>query len=121
MHEHVYSFFSDYVQCKVCLHQSSNPSSFDDINLAIRAFDEQQTPFHSLEAALTAFLEPETLEGDNAYYCEACACKCGSLNNYRSHANSKRHRKAVERQRGMEILEAMKAAKRQKVEADANS
>ena len=57
----------------------------------------------------------------SGYYCEACACKCGSLNNYRSHANSKRHRKAVERQRGMEILEAMKAAKRQKVEADANS
>ena len=62
----------------------------------------------------------DTLEA-SGYYCEACACKCGSLNNYRSHANSKRHRKAVERQRGMEILEAMKAAKRQKVEADANS
>ena len=30
----------------------------------------QQTPFTSLEAALAAFLEPETLEGDNAYYCE---------------------------------------------------
>ena len=71
--------WSDYVQCKVCLHQSPNPSSFDDINLAIRAFDEQQTPFHSPEAALTAFLEPETLEGDNAYYCEACACKQPAL------------------------------------------
>ena len=71
--------WSDYVQCKVCLHQSSNPSSFDDINLAIRAFDEKQTPFTSLGSALTAFLEPETLEGDNAYYCEACACKRPAL------------------------------------------
>ena len=71
--------WSDYVQCKVCLHQSSNPSSFDDINLAIRAFDAQQTPFTSLSDALAAFLEPETLDGDNAYYCEACACKRPAL------------------------------------------
>ena len=71
--------WTDYVQCKVCLHQSSNPSTFDDINLAIRAFDQGQTPFTSLEAALAAFLEPETLDGDNAYYCERCACKRPAL------------------------------------------
>ena len=71
--------WSDYVQCKECRHQSSNPSSFDDINLAIRAFDAAQTPFTSLPAALSAFLEPETLDGDNAYYCEACACKRPAL------------------------------------------
>ena len=47
--------------------------------MAIRAFDAQQTPFTSLEQALAAFLEPETLEGDNAYYCEACACKQSAL------------------------------------------
>ena len=64
--------WTDYVQCKTCGHLSSTPSSFDDINLAIRAFDEQQTPFTSLDECLTAFLSPETLEGDNAYYCEAC-------------------------------------------------
>ena len=67
------------MQCKACLHQSSNPSTFDDINLAIRAFDQGQTPFTSLEAALAAFLEPETLDGDNAYYCERCACKRPAL------------------------------------------
>jgi len=70
----------------------------------------EDAPKPSAEDALAA----------SGYYCEACKCKCGSLNNYRSHANSKRHRKAVECQRGMEILEAMKAAKRQKVEADAD-
>ena len=36
-------------------------------------------PFASLNAALSAFLEPETLDGDNAYYCEACACKRPAL------------------------------------------
>ena len=71
--------WTDYVQCKHCFHQSLNPSHFDDINLAIRAFDEQQTQFGSLEEALTAFLQPETLEGDNAYFCEACACKQPAL------------------------------------------
>lgn len=70
----------------------------------------EEAPKPSAEDALEA----------SGYYCEACKCKCGSLNNYRSHANSKRHRKAVECQRGMEILEALKAAKRQKVEADAD-
>ena len=69
----------DYVQCKSCMHQSSTTSSFDDINLSIRAFDEHQTPFTSLDAALSAFLEPETLEGDNAYHCEKCACKRPAL------------------------------------------
>jgi hypothetical protein len=66
--------WEDYIQCKACLAQSTNPSSFDDINLAIRAFDEQQTRFSSLEAALVAFLEPESLEGDNAY-AEIAVCK----------------------------------------------
>ena len=49
------------MQCKVCQHTSSSAVPFDDVNLAICAFDEAQTPIGSLEAALSAFLEPETL------------------------------------------------------------
>ena len=63
----------DYVQCRTCRHTSSRAALFDDINLAIRRFDEAQTPISSLEAAISAFLEPETLDGDNAYFCERCA------------------------------------------------
>ena len=51
----------DFVQCKACQHASSSVVPFDDVNLAICAFDETQTPIRSLEAALSAFLEPETL------------------------------------------------------------
>ena len=28
------------------------------------------------EEALRAFVEPETLDGSNQYFCEKCACKC---------------------------------------------
>jgi len=28
------------------------------------------------EEALKAFVEPETLDGSNQYFCEKCACKC---------------------------------------------
>jgi len=28
------------------------------------------------EEALKAFVEPETLNGSNQYFCEKCACKC---------------------------------------------
>ena len=50
---------------------------------SVRAFDETQTPYHTLEAAMAAFLEPETLDGDNAYYCEACAEKQPALKGIR--------------------------------------
>lgn len=28
------------------------------------------------EEALRAFVEPETLDGSNQYFCEKCGCKC---------------------------------------------
>ena len=65
----------DYVQCQGCMHQSSRATAFDDATLAIRAFDAAQTPITTLEGALAAFLQPETLEGENAYACERCGSK----------------------------------------------
>ena len=73
----------DYVECKTCGHQSERASAFDDVNLAIRAFDATQTPIRTLEGALAAFLEPETLDGDNAYYCERCTSKQPALKGIR--------------------------------------
>ena len=71
------------MQCKTCGTTSSRPSAFDDVNLAIRTFDAAQTPIRSLAAAIEAFIEPETLEGDNAYHCEHCASKQPALKGLR--------------------------------------
>lgn len=65
----------DYVQCKQCLAESSTPSAFEDLNLAIRSFGVEPTLYASVEEALSAFLEPETLDGDNQYSCEKCGVK----------------------------------------------
>ena len=62
----------DYVQCKECLSESQSPSAFEDLNLAIRSFGVAPTLYASVEEALTAFLEPETLDGDNQYSCDRC-------------------------------------------------
>ena len=71
------------MRCKTCGTTSSRPSAFDDVNLAIRTFDAAQTPIRSLAAAIEAFIEPETLEGDNAYHCEHCASKQPALKGLR--------------------------------------
>ncbi|KAL1529261.1 hypothetical protein AB1Y20_000215 [Prymnesium parvum] len=73
----------DYVQCKKCMYQAKKLSCFDDLSLAIRAFDEERTAYTSLEAALAAFLEPEELHGDNAYFCERCEAKQPALKGIR--------------------------------------
>jgi len=45
---------------------------------------------------------------ENGYFCDVCACKCGSRNNYETHAASKRHRQNRDAARGREILAALK-------------
>ena len=69
----------DYVQCKACGAESTRPSPFDDLSLAIRPFGPGLTPYGSVEEALAAYLEPETLDGDNQYLCERCGCKRDAL------------------------------------------
>ena len=51
----------------------------------------------------------------SGYACDVCGIKCGTMNNYRCHANSKKHRLAAQRAKGREILAGLKA-KRAKTE-----
>ena len=50
---------------------------------------------------------------ENDYFCDVCACKCGSRNNYETHVASKRHRQNRDAARGREVLASLK---RQRVE-----
>ena len=50
---------------------------------------------------------------ENDYFCDVCACKCGSRNTYETHVASKRHRQNRDAARGREILASLK---RQRVE-----
>ena len=46
-----------------------------DIPLPVRPFGSQ-TAYASVEEALQAFVAPETLDGNNQYWCDVCAKKC---------------------------------------------
>eukprot|EP00800_Vazella_pourtalesii_P017424 TRINITY_DN52_c0_g1_i6.p1 TRINITY_DN52_c0_g1~~TRINITY_DN52_c0_g1_i6.p1 ORF type:complete len:1401 (+),score=392.26 TRINITY_DN52_c0_g1_i6:46-4248(+) len=65
----------DYVKCLECNQESARHDTFLDIPLVIKPFGST-TAFVSVEEALEAFIEPETLEGDNQYQCENCSKKC---------------------------------------------
>ncbi|XP_078000160.1 ubiquitin carboxyl-terminal hydrolase 47-like [Glandiceps talaboti] len=66
---------NDYVKCLECGYESARTDSFLDIPLTIRPFGSNQS-YGSLEKALHAFVQPETLEGSNQYFCEKCNKKC---------------------------------------------
>ena len=55
---------------------------------------------------------------DDDYFCSACQKKCGNRSNWDAHVASKKHRAAAERERGREILEALKNAKKRKQELE---
>ncbi|XP_061422799.1 ubiquitin carboxyl-terminal hydrolase 47 isoform X2 [Lethenteron reissneri] len=65
----------DYVRCLECGHESSRLDTYLDIPLAIRPFGSNQA-YSSVEEALQAFVQPETLDGTNQYFCERCSKKC---------------------------------------------
>ncbi|XP_063043882.1 ubiquitin carboxyl-terminal hydrolase 47 isoform X3 [Engraulis encrasicolus] len=65
----------DYVRCLECGYESWRIDTYLDIPLVIRPFGSSQT-FGSVEEALQAFIQPETLDGPNQYFCERCKKKC---------------------------------------------
>uniref|UniRef100_A0A1B8Y4F4 Ubiquitin carboxyl-terminal hydrolase 47 n=1 Tax=Xenopus tropicalis TaxID=8364 RepID=A0A1B8Y4F4_XENTR len=65
----------DYVKCLECGYESWRIDTFLDIPLVIRPFGSN-TAFGSMEEALQAFIQPETLDGPNQYFCERCKRKC---------------------------------------------
>ncbi|OWF37661.1 ubiquitin carboxyl-terminal hydrolase 47-like [Mizuhopecten yessoensis] len=65
----------DYVKCLECGNESARVDSYLDIPLVIRPFGAT-TAYGSVEEALNAFVQPETLDGSNQYFCEKCNKKC---------------------------------------------
>ncbi|XP_031619612.1 ubiquitin carboxyl-terminal hydrolase 47 isoform X2 [Contarinia nasturtii] len=65
----------DYVKCLDCGTEKSREDKFLDIPLPVRPFGST-IAYDSVEEALRAFVEPETLDGNNQYHCEKCNKKC---------------------------------------------
>lgn len=64
----------DYVKCLKCGHESSRSDSYLDISVDVRPFGSKE-PYDNLEEALSAFVAPEILNGNNQYHCERCKSK----------------------------------------------
>ncbi|KAK6626939.1 hypothetical protein RUM44_009416 [Polyplax serrata] len=65
----------DYVKCLECSTEKSREDTFLDIPLPVRPFGSN-VAYGSVEEALRAFVQPETLEGNNQYHCDTCNKKC---------------------------------------------
>ncbi|PSN42002.1 Ubiquitin carboxyl-terminal hydrolase 47 [Blattella germanica] len=65
----------DYVKCLECGTEKSREDTFLDIPLPVRPFGST-VAYGSVEEAIRAFVQPETLDGNNQYHCEKCNKKC---------------------------------------------
>lgn len=65
----------DYVKCLECGTEKSREDTFLDIPLPVRPFGST-TSYECVEEAIRAFVQPETLDGNNQYHCEKCNKKC---------------------------------------------
>ncbi|EDW37527.1 GL16305 [Drosophila persimilis] len=66
---------NDYVKCLECNTEKTREDTFLDIPLPVRPFGSNSA-YGSIEEALRAFVQPETLDGNNQYLCEKCKKKC---------------------------------------------
>jgi len=73
---------SSTVQCSHCNKTTTTTDNTQDISLHI-ATDSST----SLEEKLYNFFQPETLEGDNAYWCEACQEPCRATKHSPTHTS----------------------------------
>ncbi|XP_039286444.1 ubiquitin carboxyl-terminal hydrolase 47 isoform X2 [Nilaparvata lugens] len=65
----------DYVKCLECGREKTRDDTFLDIPLPLRPFGST-VAYGSVEEAMRAFVQPETLDGNNQYHCESCQKKC---------------------------------------------
>eukprot|EP01125_Pyxidicula_operculata_P017503 TRINITY_DN6130_c0_g1_i4.p1 TRINITY_DN6130_c0_g1~~TRINITY_DN6130_c0_g1_i4.p1 ORF type:complete len:739 (+),score=174.88 TRINITY_DN6130_c0_g1_i4:2055-4271(+) len=68
----------DTVQCKRCGYESCRNDKFLDIPLVIKGFGQTKA-VASIEEALSKFIEPEILAGDNQYACDKCKMKVDAI------------------------------------------
>ncbi|XP_050540822.1 ubiquitin carboxyl-terminal hydrolase 47-like [Daktulosphaira vitifoliae] len=73
---------TDYITCTMCNNTVEKFSTFLDISLPIRPFGATRS-YGSLESAIDGSLQPEFLEGENAYFCGFCEKKCFAIKGYR--------------------------------------
>ncbi|XP_060658375.1 ubiquitin carboxyl-terminal hydrolase 47 isoform X1 [Drosophila nasuta] len=66
---------NDYVKCLECNTEKTREDTFLDIPLPVRPYGSSSA-YGSIEEALRAFVQPETLDGNNQYLCEKCKKKC---------------------------------------------
>jgi len=66
--------WQDYVRCEECHRESHRTETYYDIPLVIKPFGTSRA-VHSVEEALSKFIDPELLTDDNQYYCEQCQKK----------------------------------------------
>ncbi|EGT38644.1 hypothetical protein CAEBREN_00248 [Caenorhabditis brenneri] len=64
----------DVVSCLKCGYESVKKDYFLDLPLAVKPFTSMHA-YKSVEEALTAFVQPELLDGSNQYMCESCKSK----------------------------------------------
>ncbi|KAK2587743.1 hypothetical protein KPH14_003851 [Odynerus spinipes] len=67
----------DYVKCLECGTEKSREDTFLDIPLPVRPFGSN-IAYNSVEEAMKAFVQHETLDGANQYHCEKCNKKCNA-------------------------------------------
>lgn len=67
----------DYVKCQECGIEKSREDTFLDIPLPIRPFGSTNA-YGCIKEALKGFTQPETLDGNNQYFCERCNKKCNA-------------------------------------------
>ncbi|KAJ1523753.1 hypothetical protein ONE63_001586 [Megalurothrips usitatus] len=65
----------DYVTCLECKTEKKRIDTFLDIPLPVRPFGSN-VAYNSVAEAMHAFIQPETLDGNNQYFCETCNKKC---------------------------------------------
>ena len=68
----------DYVKCVECSTESARVDVYLDIQLSIKSYIDEYNYnlYDSVEKALSAYIEPEILDGNNKYYCEKCKKLC---------------------------------------------
>lgn len=69
---------TNYVRCKECGKESQSPDTFLELSLVMRPFGSKEVMSSVLES-LDYCLKPETLEGDNQYFCDNCQKKVDAV------------------------------------------
>lgn len=64
-----------FVRCLKCGYESKREDTFLDLSLPIKNEFGTGVLNSSIEMALENYIKPETLNGDNQYYCEKCDSK----------------------------------------------